>query len=327
MPHAGVPARWPAAVSPLLAEAVQAAPRPARVLAAFPTALYLHLAEAQVLPVLTTDALQLPTGLRLGEPAASVIWGVEQGADVVVGDGRVRLPGADVVAVRSWRPTRVPAPTSPVQHTTLASGLDALEAATDRAVLRDLTRDLTVAALAAADPSLPTDPATRVRPLVATLVGAGNGLTPSGDDALCGLVLALRAVGAPAEARSALAAEVARALPATTSLSASLLLAAVEGYAVPEVVALVGALGRGDLGTVARLLPGVLAIGHSSGADLLAGAAGALEALAGTVPACDPTDLSLSGSTLDSTVITNLTTSLTSSTTTPHPQPEGARRV
>jgi hypothetical protein len=295
------------------------------VLAAFPTALYLHLDTGtdeppvrQVLPVLTSDALRLPTGLRLGEPAASVVWGVEQGADVVVGGGRVRLPVADVVAVRSWRPTRVPSPSSPVQHAVLASGLDALEVATGRAVLRDLTRDLTVAALAAADPSLSTGPAdARVRPLVATLVGAGNGLTPSGDDALCGVVLALRAVGAPAEARSALAAEVARALPATTSLSASLLLAALEGYAVPEVVALVGALGRGDLGTVARVLPGVLAIGHSSGADLLAGAAGALEALAGTVPV--PTDLSPSDS--------PLTTSLTTSPNTPHPQPEGARRA
>ncbi|MDF2093898.1 DUF2877 domain-containing protein [Knoellia sp. 3-2P3] len=311
-------------MSPLLAEAVQAAPRPARVLAAFPTALYLHLdsladeprrpaAEPrvrQVLPVLTRDALRLPTGLRLGEPAASVAWGVEQGADVVVGAGRVRLPGADVVAVRTWRPTRVPNPASPVQQAALASGLDALEATTGGVVLRDLARDLTVAALAAADPSLPTSPAgARVRQLVSSLVGAGDGLTPSGDDALCGVVLALRAAGAPAEARSALAAEVDRALPATTSLSGSLLHAALEGYAVPEVVALVGALGRGDLGTVARVLPGVLAIGHSSGADLLAGAAGALEALAGAVPG--PTDLSLSDST----------------PTTSHPQPEGARRV
>jgi hypothetical protein len=318
-------------VSPLLAGAVQAAPRPARVLAAFPTALYLHLdspadephrpadephrsAEEsrvrRVLPVLTRDALRLPTGLRLGEPAASVAWGVEQGADVVVGAGRVRLPGADVVVVRTWRPTRVPNPTSPAQQAALASGLDALEATTSGAVLRDLARDLTVAALAAADPSLPTSPAgAGVRRLVTTLVGAGNGLTPSGDDALCGVVLALRAAGAPAEACSALAAEVDRALPATTSLSASLLHAALEGYAVPEVVALVGALGRGDFGTVARVLPGVLAIGHSSGADLLAGAAGALEALAGAVPG--PTDLSLSDST----------------PTTAHPQPEGARRV
>ena len=134
---------------------------------------------------------------------------------------------------------------------------------------------------------------------------AEHALSPLGDER----VVATQHLDRDRVAVAKVARPVHRALPATTSLSASLLHAALEGYAVPEVVALVGALGRGDLGTVARVLPGVLAIGHSSGADLLAGAAGALEALAGAVPG--PTDLSLSDST----------------PTTAHPQPEGARRV
>ena len=53
MAHSSAPADWPAAASPLVAEALQAPPRPARVLAAFPTALYLQLDRHElVLPVL-----------------------------------------------------------------------------------------------------------------------------------------------------------------------------------------------------------------------------------------------------------------------------------
>ena len=99
---------WPAAASPLLAAELAAAPRGARVLAAFPTALYLLLdRHDRVLPVLADDALRLPTGLRLGLPSRALDWGVRAGSEVLVGDGRVRLPQRDVVALREWRPSRV----------------------------------------------------------------------------------------------------------------------------------------------------------------------------------------------------------------------------
>jgi len=282
--HPGAPARWPAAVSPLTAAALQDAPRRARVLAALPTALYLHLPEGHhhVLPVLAVDALRLPTGLRLAQPAAAIRWGVEQGDEVVVGEGSVRLPGADVVAVRGWRPARVSAPVEPAGAAPSglsgplpsAACLDVLEAATSGAVLRELAGDLVAAAC------LASRPATRVPRLVRGLVGAGRGLTPSGDDALCGVLLGLRAAAAPARVLRDVACSVRDSLPATTSLSASLLLAAIDGYAVPEVAALVRAAAAGDAAGLYRLLPEVLAIGHSSGADLLAGLAGTLDALA-----------------------------------------------
>src|SRR6476661_9813621 len=100
--HSSAPADWPAAASPLMAEALQAPSRPARVLAAFPTALYLQLDRHElVLPVLAEDALRLPTGLRLALPAREIDWGVEPGSHVSVGGGRVRLPRRDVVAVRA----------------------------------------------------------------------------------------------------------------------------------------------------------------------------------------------------------------------------------
>lgn len=284
MAHPGALARWPAAVSPLTAAALQAEPRRARVLAALPTALYLRLPERHeaVLPVLASDALLLPTGLRLGQPAAAVHWGVEQGDEVVVGAGSVHLPGASVVAVRAWRPARASAPEPDLLSAeALAAVRQALEGATAGAVLRELARDLVAAALpSCADGSLAPRPATRVPRLVRGLVGAGRGLTPSGDDALCGVLLGLRAAGAPGSAFQDVESAVQQALLATTSLSASLLRAAAAGYAVPEVVTLVRAVSRGEAADLHRALPGVLAIGHSSGADLLAGLAGTLDALA-----------------------------------------------
>ena len=215
-------------------------PRRARVLAAFPTALYLHLGRHDlVLPVLTGDALLLPTGLRLALPSAVVEWGVQAGHDVLVGDGRVRLPGRDVVSVRPWRPARVTRASS-ARSTSIAGAAHILGQADSSAVLRELAADLTAAGLGGR----------QVGRRVSALVGAGAGLTPSGDDALCGVLLALRAVGgrvpSGADAAGAVAASVRRASAATTSLSASLLSAASEGYAVPEVVRLVDEVARGD---------------------------------------------------------------------------------
>ena len=80
-------------------------PGACRVLAAFPTCLYLDLgAHERVLAVLASDAVALPIGIRLALPSTEVRWGVEPGAHVVVGEGRVCLPRADVVAVRPLRP-------------------------------------------------------------------------------------------------------------------------------------------------------------------------------------------------------------------------------
>ena len=271
---------WPAAVSPLLAAELAAAPRCARVLAAFPTALYLLLdRHDRVLPVLADDALRLPTGLRLGLPSRALDWGVAAGSEVLVGDGRVRLPQRDVVALREWRPSRVspcPRPTSSA-HSTVAAASRVLASADVSGVLRGLAADVAGTALRGGSTLLQ----------VAALVGAGPGLTPSGDDALCGVLLALRAVGGgAADAAAASVAGAVRAVAhATTSLSASLLGAAAQGYAVPEAVRLVRATVGGDARETSLALPAVLAIGHTSGADLVAGLAGTIDALARHGPA------------------------------------------
>src|SRR6478736_10496582 len=230
----------PAAVSPLVAGEVAGAPRRCRLLAAFPTCLYVDLgAHERVLAVLASDAVALPIGIRLALRSTEVRWGVEPGANVVVGEGRVCLPRADVVAVRPLRPGRV-------QPT--ARGTGGASDLPEPGVLGDLAHDLTAAALAGRSPEAG----------VRGLVGVGRGLTPSGDDALCGVLLTLAAVDAPPARRalSAVRTAVRSVLPWTTSLSAALLVAAGEGYAVPDVARLVTLVaGTGSTGRNQRPEP------------------------------------------------------------------------
>jgi hypothetical protein len=108
----------PAAVSTLVAAVVHGEPVDAEVVAAHRYALYLSV-RGSVLPVVTSDAVPLPTAVRLGVASGALAsranpghdrstpWGVAAGDVVQVGAGRVALPGLDVVAARTWRPARV----------------------------------------------------------------------------------------------------------------------------------------------------------------------------------------------------------------------------
>ena len=116
---------------------------------------------------------------------------------------------------------------------------------------------------------------TRLEGAVAGVLGRGPGLTPSGDDALAGALLVAHAVGAAPPFAAAVRAR----LHATTAVSAALLDAAADGFAAGDVVSLVDAVLAGDEAAVAAALPAVLAIGHSSGRDLVTGVAAAVEAL------------------------------------------------
>jgi hypothetical protein len=177
-------------------------------------------------------------------------WSVRPGDAVDVGEGRVRLRSVTIHAVRTWSPPRVTAASPGARPLRL-----------DRpSPLRSRVADVV-----------------RCTDAVGTLVGLGPGLTPSGDDALCGALLALRAAGS---ARlGSLRQGVSDRLDGTTSLSASLLCAAMEGYAVPCVVRLASALAAGDEDAAEAALPEVLAIGNSSGSDVVAGLLGAFDAL------------------------------------------------
>lgn len=105
---------------------------------------------------------------------------------------------------------------------------------------------------------------------VAALAGWGPGLTPSGDDFLAGLMLALW--WQEGEAAAPLCAHiVAAAAPHTTRLSGAFLRAAAAGWADERWHALLHALARESETAIARAVQAILAFGSSSGLDMLIG--------------------------------------------------------
>ncbi len=101
------------------------------------------------------------------------------------------------------------------------------------------------------------------------LLGRGPGLTPRGDDVLAGALVAAHAVADPrlphwqAQTRAALRRQ------RTTAVSRGLLHQALEGWAIPELADFLSEACEGVVGAATDRL---LAVGHSSGPALAAGA-------------------------------------------------------
>ena len=120
--------------------------------------------------------------------------------------------------------------------------------------------------------------AVRVSRHATGLMGLGPGLTPSGDDVLCGLIAGLSVLGHRSVhqrercdgAVAVLATCIAREAPRrTTSLSATLLQCAVRGVVAEPLLQVLGTVGSGNRLTG---VDEVLMLGHSSGSDMLTGA-------------------------------------------------------
>lgn len=263
--------------SPLTRAVVSGPSQQGLVLASFPTALYLSVgAHHEILPVIASDALMLPTAVRLSAAGRELGWGVGPGDTVTVGRSEILLPTMHVRVVREWRPARVRAVPELADPGLLSELADTLSCALLSGPVS--TPELVDQATAVCRAARCADDAA-VRRGVRQMLGAGQGLTPSGDDVLCAVLLVLNGAG-DAPAVEILGAAVQDRWTATTSLSASLLDAARKGYAVPECAALVERALRGDLAGAREALTSTLAIGHSSGQDLVAGLAGSLRALA-----------------------------------------------
>jgi hypothetical protein len=101
-----------------------------------------------------------------------------------------------------------------------------------------------------------------------SLLGAGEGLTPSGDDVLAGALVAASATDHPRLDEWRSATRAALASRSTTAVSRGLLTHALDGWAVPELAEFVVAVCSGDAG---RATTRLIAVGHSSGAALAAG--------------------------------------------------------
>ncbi|HEV8652225.1 MAG TPA: DUF2877 domain-containing protein [Actinomycetes bacterium] len=113
---------------------------------------------------------------------------------------------------------------------------------------------------------------------VGLLAGLGPGLTPAGDDALAGMLLARRALDGPgAEARLRSALRAAR----TSALSLAFLGCAAAGQSIDPVHQLLGAAARRDPGTAVTAARALAEVGASSGADFCFGLLAVLPAGAG----------------------------------------------
>ena len=240
-----------AAASTVLAPLLEGPARSARVVGTLGTAVQI-VADDERVPLVCIcipEAVRLPPSLVLPGPLPTHL------GRALVGNGGVEIGETFVGVGRWWRPLRPVLDVGPevVSRTQLAfRHLQPLEPAVADAV-----------------PAFAGWLAGRTVPgAVAALVGRGGGLTPAGDDLLCGVLVTLRAM------RDSRSDRLARAIgqvaaTQTTHVSAALLVHASRGECVPELAGLIAALdGRGDVRAAMRRLA---AVGHTSGTSLAHG--------------------------------------------------------
>ncbi|HVP40141.1 MAG TPA: DUF2877 domain-containing protein [Candidatus Saccharimonadales bacterium] len=203
-----------------------------------------------------------PAALREGE----AVW--IEGPVLCAGAVRVSLEAAEVAGLRlSARPAALaPGTAAWLQRRAEGAGAGAPPGPFDAALSAALAR------FRAGGPAAE----------LATLVGLGEGLTPSGDDALVGVLAGLDLAREAAPAARALRAELAEALaaaaPRTARLSAQMLAAAVDGLYAEPVLGLLAALADAGpaAGSVEEAAAALAGMGHRSGTDTLWGIAAAL---------------------------------------------------
>jgi hypothetical protein len=249
------PTSHPAAGPARVADLLRGDDRPAAVLGAFPTALYLRLHGGEVIAVLTRDAVRLPLGLRLTTRSAEDPLDGWLGR-VTVGSSRLR------VGSRSVRVARVLAVGA-------ATGL-----VPDREAVAHAWRGLADLDRPEPAPELLEAPMRDRREadeVAHRFLGAGPGLTPYGDDVLAGFLVGAWCFGLLDHPLRTAVPDAAAGR--TTELSAALLRCASRGESVPEVGVLGSALSAGRSGTSALdgALAEVVRIGHTSGAGLASG--------------------------------------------------------
>ncbi|MFC0863504.1 DUF2877 domain-containing protein [Sphaerimonospora cavernae] len=258
------------AASAALRSTLESPRRPARVLAAFPLAVYLEVrseAEPHVIAVVTGEASRLPNAVVLTEP----LDGLSSGDEGWAGDGTVGIGGLEVGVRRWWDPAPPLGAADPVRLPAALAVLDEIGARSPRRPGLDPAGAPALLARGCLSGSL-VDGVTAAE----GLIGLGPGLTPSGDDMLSGLLVTLRHLGRAADAPGAVrladwlaAAVTYDARTRTTPISATLLHCAAHGQAGSEVLGVLrGVAGLQPLEPAVHRL---LRLGHTSGADMLLG--------------------------------------------------------
>jgi hypothetical protein len=290
-PSSTGPTPAPGVASTALSELLRGPVRPVRVLAVFPAAAYLaH--EHGVLALVAADGIHHPNAIVVARPTADRPFaGLAVHQTGAIGHREIEVGGLRVHVARWFDPV-------PHLRTTDPEVLRAVAADARAAVLAatGAPPDELVRPLAAVADALAHDDAERAVTVARRLVGAGPGLTPSGDDALAGLfagTLALgRSVGVDAsllatthEVGTAIAD---RAVNATTAVSAALLHHAARGETAAPATRVIRALtGRTPL---APALEDLLAVGATSGRDLSLGLLAAADLVVATVAASPPSE-------------------------------------
>jgi len=224
--------------------------------------------------------------------------GLRPGAAISIGEKAIDLGRGLVLALdgaRVWQP----APSGPWSQESLGKGLRALDRLTAGALptagLATFLRPDAVAASAEARKAAPNvailyawlrgtpesnaSPSHSVLEAATRLLGLGPGLTPSGDDFLGGLLIALRLLN-----RGALSARLWTGLEAAAArrsldLSVAHLSAAAAGRGSAALHAALNALVTGRADDLPAELERIEEIGHTSGWDALAGAVTALRSV------------------------------------------------
>lgn len=243
---------WPAAASSLLDRLLAGEARPVEVAR---TRLSVHYETGHVdVPVL---CVAVPEAVRL--PNALVTARLPVGPVRIVGGGLLAdgpdHQGARWQVTRWWRPARPSGLAAPPGGPDLPSG-----------------------GRARRDPRT-LDPH--------ALLGAGEGLTPSGDDLLAGALVTAHATADPRLEEWRSATRDALRTRRTTAVSRGLLHHALDGWCIPQLADLLTALCT-DPRRVDAAQARLLAVGHSSGRALLDGVRRTLDTRPSTHPSTHP---------------------------------------
>jgi len=270
--------------------------RVVEVVASFPRAAYLTAGD-DLLGLVAPDGVVLPNAV-VPSAGARPLASLHRGQRGRIGDGLLDIGALRVRVTRWWdpRPRLRPAARDVL-------GAAASDVAGDVVARWGDPPAALATPLAAVQLALIGRDADAALAAAARLVGFGPGLTPAGDDVLCGVLSGVqllapaaaaadrhRASTAAATDVAALAAEVGTAVAdlarhRTTAVSAALLRHAARGEVADPAASLLRALtGHGDLVTATDQL---LAVGSTSGRDLTLGLLAAVDVVRSVIVAGD----------------------------------------
>ena len=246
----------PVAAPPRVRDRLREAPEgPLEILHAGPDATYVAV-DGWAVGIVSPRAVQVPNALRLAEPLPD-FTGARAGKAAYLSGGSIHLGG---LRLSVGRAVAVRAPRAVPRWGSRTTANSVTVQATPPAAVAEFVRSHL--------PHRGIDAA-----VADDLLGRGPGLTPLGDDVLCGWLAVHRLSGVPTPAVDEVLATARRR---TTLLSATLLDCADHGEVVPEFGAWLAVLATDRAG---QALAALLRVGATSGAGLAVGAAAALTAL------------------------------------------------